>query len=303
MAENNNQNYQNNQNNGNEKRKSDNVFLPESPDTPSFGPPPEINTPEDFPNGEENFLPTPSLPSHPGGAGNQNPPFRPNRPGTGQRPPVTVYPLPIIPKPPQNSQRPYCHIRFIHAAAGYGPVHISIGTKPLVHNLTFGGVSSYFIENTGFRNISVTDARLRTPVSARETFLLNEGGVYTIALVNGMNGISMFMISDQPCRNQRANFSCVRAVNLSYNSPALDVTIQSSMMRFEDLRFKTVSSYRQVMRGRQEFYVSETENGTYVLDTAEMIGAGNIYTLYILGDAYVYPGLIPVFTEDYSLIS
>lgn len=297
MPENNNQN------------RNDTTFLPESPDTPPFAPPPEMDVPAEMPGENEPILPTPSVPSMPSRPGGSNGGNRPNRPSGGNdgnrpnRPPVAVYPIPIIPRPPQNNQRPYCHIRFIHAAVGYGPVNIAIGTKPLAHSLVYGDLSSYFIENTGFRNISVTDARLRTSVLTRETFLFNEGGVYTIALVNGINGISMFMISDMQCRNQRMNFSCVRAVNLSYNSPALDVTIQSSMTRFEDLRFKTVSSYQQVMRGQQEFYVSETESGAYVLDTTEMIGSRNIYTLYILGDAYVYPGLMPVFAEDYSLIS
>lgn len=293
-------NQNNNQNNMNNERGNDTSFLPESPETPPFAPPPEMNIPAEMPGENEPILPTPSLPSMPGNIGGNGG----NRPGNnGQRPPVTVYPVPIPPRPPQNNRQPYCYIRFIHAAAGYGPVNISIGTKPLVHSLVYGDISSYFIENTGFRNVSVTDARLRTSVLTRDTFLFNEGGVYTIALVNSMNGISMFMISDMPCRNQRVNFSCVRAVNLSYNSPALDVTIQSSMARFEDLRFKTVSCYQQVLRGQQEFYVSETESGMYVLDTTELIGSRNIYTLYILGDAYVYPGLMPVFTEDYSLIS
>lgn len=294
-------NQNSNQNNMNNERRNDTTFLPESPETPPFAPPPEMDVPAEMPGENETILPTPSLPSMPNrpGGGNGG-----NRPGnSGQRPPINVYPIPIIPRPPQNNQQPYCHIRFIHAAVGYGPVNIAIGTKPLAHSLVYGDVSSYFIENTGFRNVSVTDARLRSSVLTRDTFLFNEGGVYTIALVNSMNGISMFMISDMPCRNQRVNFSCVRAVNLSYNSPALDVTIQSTMTRFEDLRFKTVSSYQQVLRGQQEFYVSETESGVYVLDTTELIGSRNIYTLYILGDAYVYPGLMPVFTEDYSLIS
>lgn len=329
---------QNNQNNQNHT-----TFLPESPDTPSFGPPPGMDVPEMPPVDDEDlgpgpFLPespdtpsfgpppaidvpsgpgTPTIPNRPSGPGaptipnrpsepsippSSNRPSGPNMPGSGQRPPVTVYPIPIVPRPPQNNRQEYCTIRFLHAAVGYEAVNISIGNKPLARRLQYGEVSSYYIETTGFRIISVTDAGFGNAVIDRETFLFNSDDVYTIALVNGMNGLSMFLVSDMPCRNRRQNFSCVRAVNLSYNSPALDVTIQSDMTRFEDLRFKTVSAYQQVMRGEQEFYVSETVSGAPVLDTIEQIEARKIYTLYILGDVYTYPGLTSLFVEDYSLL-
>ena len=110
----------------------------------------------------------------------------------------------------------------------------------------------------------------------------------------------MFLVSDMPCRNRKQNFSCVRAVNLSYNSPALDVTIQSDMTRFEDLRFKTVSAYQQVMRGEQEFYVSETISGAAIFQMGEWMEAGRMYTLYLIGDAYGEPEISGVFTEDAS---
>ena len=96
------------------------------------------------------------------------------------------------------------------------------------------------------------------------------------------------------------NFSCVRAVNLSYNSPPLDVTVQMGMIRYEDLRFKTVSAYKQVTQGNQEFYVSETLSGAPVLSTTENVGSRRMYTLYLIGDAYGSPLISSVFTEDYS---
>lgn len=293
----------------NEEDSGPGPFLPESPDTPPFGPPPSVGEPSgpDIPTvpGMPSGPNTPMPPNRPSGPNTPMPPDRPSRPnipGNGQRPPVTVYPIPIVPRPPQNNRQEYCAIRFLHAAVGYESVNISIGNKPLARRLQYGEVSSYYIETTGFRIISVTDAGFGNAVIDRETFLFNADDVYTIALINGMNGLSMFLVPDMPCRNRRQNFSCVRAVNLSYNSPALDVTIQSDMTRFEDLRFKTVSAYQQVMRGEQEFYVSETVSGAPVLDTIEQIEARKIYTLYILGDVYTYPGLTSLFVEDYSLL-
>lgn len=281
-----------------------NTFLPESPDTPSFSPPPAMDEPASpYPEGEGQ-LPTPSLPGTAAGSG------RPVFPGAsgGGRPPAAVIPIPIF--PPRPNQRPgggqedgrqgYCTIRFFHAAVGHEPVNVAINSKPMVNGLAYGEISSYFIETAGFKSVQVTNTRMRRMLIADDTFLFNDGDVYTIAFVNSMNGLSMFLIPDFPCRDQRMNFSCVRAVNLSYNSPPLDVTIQMGMIRYEDLRFKTVSAYRQVAQGSQEFYVSETLSGAPVLSVREDIGARRMYTFYLIGDAYGNPEISSVFVEDYS---
>lgn len=316
MPENTNQDS-NRSNNLNESRE-DMIFLPESPDTPSFGPPageviPDLSGGEPAAPGEDisRPLPTPALPTPP-------PSNRPPRPditvrpvipsvpggtGNGQRPPITIYPIPIIPRPePDIEEQGYCTIRFLHAAVGYGPLNVMIGNKPVVNRLQYGEVSSYFIETDEFKTINVTDARMRRAMIASETFFFGEDDVYTISFVNGMNGLSMYLIPDIPCRNRRNSRSCVRAVNLSYNSPALDVTAQGGEIRFEDLRFKTIAAYKQMNPGIQEFYVSETLSGASVFQITQEIEAGKLYTLYVIGDAYGAPDMTGVFTEDYSLL-
>ena len=153
-----------------------------SPETPEFGPPPGENE------------------------GRPNRPNRPNRPGGfpgGQWPPIAVYPIPVFPGniPGDSNNRPsYCTIRFLNAAAGFDPVNISIGNKTVAHQVPYGEVTSYYTETTGFKQILVSEAGRRGAVLARERFLFNDGDVYTIALVNGMNGIAMVLVPDFPCR-------------------------------------------------------------------------------------------------------
>lgn len=299
----------NNQNNQN-SNQDDMTFLPESPDTPSFGPPPGVTAP-DIPGeepaapGEDPFRPLPT-PSLPGGSGRPVVPVRPvmpSVPGSGQRPPIAIYPIPIIPRPEPNiPEQGYCTIRFFHAAVGYEALNVFVGNKPLANRLQYGEVSSYFIETDGFKTIHVTDSRMRRTALASETFLFEDEDVYTIAFINGVNGLSMYLIQDTPCRYRRPGISCVRAVNLSYNAPALDVTAQGGTIRFEDLRFKTISPYKQIQPGVQEFYASEAMSGAAVFRLEYDIKAGNVYTVYIIGDAYGAPDLTGVFTEDSSLL-
>lgn len=168
--------------------------------------------------------------------------------------------------------------------------------------LPYGDVSSYYTETAGFKNIRITDADAGRGVLSRERFFFNDGDVYTIALVNSGEGIAMVLIPDIPCYNQMQNFACVRAVNLSYNAPALDVVIRTGRIVFDDLRFKSVSAYKQIFQGETTFSVQETESGAQVFDMTEWVEGERMYTLYIIGDAYTYPGLNGLFTEDYSML-
>lgn len=271
-------------------------YLPESPDTPTFGPPPGET--EDVPASPSPFqpypFPTPALPG-----GNQN-----NNGGGSTGGGITIIPVwPGISQPPvrpeEGGKQGFCTIRFLHAAVGQPAVRISIGSKPLVQQLSYGEVSSYFTETDGFKRINVSSVGNGRVAVYQEIFLFFDGDVYTIAIVNSRNGIGLFPISDAPCGNRRQNFSCVRAANLSYNAPAMDVALADGMVSFDDLRFKNVSTYKQVLRGYREFYVSEAESGAMALTETKQIEAGKMYTMYLLGDAYVYPGIQAIFTEDY----
>lgn len=293
MPENNSQNHNenNSQNESESRNQEDTVFLPESPDTPSFGPPPDVSEPSE-------------CPVRPGITVRPVVPGMPDRPGNGQRPPIAIYPIPIIPRPEPDveEQQGYCTIRFLHGAVGYGPLNVMIGNRPVVNGLQYGEVSSYFIETDEFKTINVTDARMRRVTIASETFFFGEDDVYTIAFINGMNGLSMYLVPDIPCKKLRNSQSCIRVVNLSYNSPALDVTTESGEIEFEDIRFKTISPYKQVQTGVQIFYVVETLSGAPVFRLAQEIEAGKLYTIYVIGDAYGAPDMTGIVTEDYSLL-
>lgn len=228
-------------------------------------------------------------------------PAIPSAPSPGQWPPVTIYPIPIYPGGVGN-RRGYCTLRFLNAAVGYDAVQISIGNRLVTRYLSYGDASAYYTEFAGFKTVRVRDGINGRGVLAQERFLFHDGDVYTIAIVNGTEGVSMVLIPDIPCYGQMPNFACVRAVNLSYNSPALDVTNRTSRVVFEDLRFKTIAAYKQMMQGEQRFMVSETENKAEIFEMVEWLEPGKMYTLYIIGDVYGYPGLGGVFTEDYSLL-
>lgn len=191
-------------------------------------------------------------------------------------------------------------MRFLNGAVGYEEINISVGDHLAVRGLRYGEVTSYFIETAGFQNVRVTDATEQGRLLSVDPLFLRGNEAYTAVFVNGINGPSMYLITDYSCEERGQRTSCIRAVNLSYNSQALDVAVQKGEVRFEDLMFKTVPPYQRVLSGYQEFYVTDTISGLTVLEVRHQIEQDRAYTMYILGNAYGYPKLSAVFTEDYS---
>lgn len=272
------------------------MILPEYPDmgVPD-GDPSEDVTASPYPD-PANPLPTPSLPGNIG-TGNQG--GVPGGTGNGQWPPITVYPIPILPTP-QGNQRRYCTIRFLNAAVGYERIQISLGGQRMVNGLGYGELTSYFIERSGFRDIRVTDEMNGERLLSADTFLLTENETYTAAFVNGVNGLSMFLMTDHSCADRYQRTSCVRAAHLSYNAQILDVSAQKGEVRFEDLTFKMVSTYKRVLSGNQEFVVTDAISGIALFSVRQQIEVNQAYTMYIIGNAYGAPSLEAVFARDYS---
>lgn len=280
------------------------MILPEYPDMGI----PETDPQEDVPASPypdpDNPFPTPSLPGKPPAP--QRPPAdsTPSLPGnggtgTGQWPPITIYPIPILPSP-QGNRRRYCTIRFLNAAVGYDRIHISLGNQRMVNSLGYGELTSYFIERSGFRDIRVMDGMNQGSLLSVDTFLLAENETYTAAFVNGINGPSMYLMTDYSCADRYQRTSCVRVANLSYNAQTLDVSAQKGEVRFEDLTFKTVSTYKRVLSGNQEFVVTDAISGIMIFHVRQQIQADRAYTMYIIGNAYGTPPLEGIFGENYS---
>lgn len=288
-------------------QNEEDILLPESPETPPFGPPesfPDTGLPGNFPNVRppESF-PTPELPG--GNAGEH----------TGG----------------------FCNIRFIHAAVGQPALHISVGNKTLVNNLPYGQVSDYSSEPAGTIMVTLANAMMPRMILYRESFQFRDGDVFTIAIVNVRNGLGMFLVSDQLCQTRQQGLSCIRAANLSYNAPPLDVLLPTGRIVFANVSFQNVTFYRQIGQGEYVLLIGDTPIGNIpsgnqnaggpsltggrgitaipiilgggtgtggnefnlMITTTVNIRPGRQYTVYIIGDVYGAPNPQAVFVEDF----
>lgn len=301
-------------------------FAPISPETPSFGPP--SGTDESDPG----FAPiSPETPpfAPPSGSDENDPGFAPISPETPPFAPPsgsggstsgggttvtcptcgsswTWSPVVVIPGQNPSSGTGMSNVRFLYAATGQPPINIRLGNRVVINRMQFGNSTPYYLENSGYQTILVSNSNTGQ-ILYRGIFFFGNGTAYTFAIINNGMGISLMQIVDTPCSSRNA--ACVRAVNLSPNSGAVDFFLSGTGRIFRNVDAFGVTGYQTIRQGAYRVSVSEalpcvnnnlvTMADTYVecggtriavMDSLNVnFMSGVTYTLYLIGLAYQLP--------------
>lgn len=284
-------------------------------DTPMIPLPPIVGNP---PAANPDQVPVIPLPPIVGTPDQGFPPQFPVAPGPGG---VVILPGLISPN--------YCTVRFLNAAPGFDPFNVTIGNRMVARNLAYGGLSSYVRVADGFRTVTIGYPG-STGVFYQQAIPFSAGELITLAIVRSGGGLDLVRISDIPCRNRPAGRACIRAINLCYGAPALDVLLSDGRMVFNDVRYKEVTNFKQARPRDYSFYVAQTSFVPspyfYDIDTVEDtpmaapnyflpgMGAVNplasfyldakrngVYSIYLLGTwNYASPNLRVRVVEDFQ---
>lgn len=285
---------------GSGSNSSDPGYAPISPDTPYWGPPSSIGSGSNS--------------SDPGYA-----PISPNTPSWG--PPSGssgIINTPVIVVPGQtgcfncnigSSSGQYSNVRFLHAAVNQPAVTIKLGNRTVINNLQFGNSTPYYLDdNSGSTLVTVINTQTGRTLF-RRSINFSSQNAYTVSLVNDSSGITLFTLTDTPCSYR--NSACLRAVNLSPNSGAVDIFLSGYGRLFQGVSQLDATGYSAVRQGTYRASVSESlpcssNNSVIVADTyvecnntriaimnSSTINVMNgvTYTLYIIGLAYQFPAL------------
>ena len=237
---------------------------PEDPSIPIFPTLPEIGNPED-----------PSIPIFPtlpeiGNPEDPSIPIFPTLPeiGNPEDPSIPIFPtlpdigipdtgLPTFPIFPGDNNDSYAHVRFLHAASGYGPLNIIISSYTTVYDLAYAQASDYIDVLDGFRTVIVVSSNAPRRILLKKTIPFRSGAVETMAIINTKDGLDIVAISDTTCQSKDRYTSCFRVANLSYGSGPLDTMLSDGKLIFDNTMFKEVTVFRRLRNGYYQFYVTE----------------------------------------------
>lgn len=169
-----------------------------------------------------------------------------------------IFPMPGPPRRPNPQSNESCKVRFFHAAANYGPVTISVGSKIVATNLAYGNVSYYAQVEDGFHIVTVMSTDSQGTVLLRKEMPFRKGDIMTIAIINTANGLGLEELSDRGCSKLPYDLSCFRVINLSYNSMPIYTLLDNDRMIFQDINFKEATSLKRISPDTYNFIIAET---------------------------------------------
>lgn len=257
--------------------------------------------------------------------------FQPATPGEGTEslptPMVPEQPLeePQAPQMPQMPGRPntgngMATVRILNGAANYGALTVTVGGETVASDLPFAAATRYKNVQDGFQVVTVLASSYPRRILYRQVIPFVATISVTLALVNTVNGVGIQSVIDIPCMSSSRKLSCLRMVNLSYNSGPLDLVLEDGRVVFSDVRFKEVTQYKRAVEGTYNFKVLNSPNRpmpivsdislindlTYqlsgnweaLLEFSIDMKANIMYTIYVLGNDGYLPSLQPYILEN-----
>ena len=182
-----------------------------------------------------------------------------------------------------NLFNPPSYVRILHASPDAPAVDVYIDKEKVARNISFANLTDYLRLKPGRYNIQVFPAG-----SARTRPVLNENvyvppqSIYTIAVVNRLNNLSMFIITD-PENQPEPDTSYLRVAHLSPNAPPVNIRLDNRTL-FRSLSYRDVSRYAVLRPATYDLNVIPGGGDQSVLTIDNIVlQSSKYYTIYILG--------------------
>ena len=174
------------------------------------------------------------------------------------------------------------YARFMHGSPGTGSFDIYAGSSRLYSNLSYGMFSDYLPVPEGIGQYAMYPAgtMVNPLVSSQLTML--PGGMYTIGVAGYPGHVVMLPAQEQAAL--AAGQSALRFINLSPNSPSVDVVLPDGTMLFSGVGTHTRTSYFTMIPATYTFQiVLSGTNQVLVSSPPASLAPGASYTLVVHG--------------------
>lgn len=181
-----------------------------------------------------------------------------------------------------NFPRLSTNLRFLHACPDSGPVNIYSNGK-FLGSFRFGGTTNYFTLPSKVYNLEFFRFTDNTKPFATYKFEGIPNEFVTLSLTCHNGNFSILSLKDA-LGPKRPDLSYVRFINLSPNSPLLDLNLSNNRPIFQNVEFLEETRYYPLSPGLYNFNVSFSsfEKFRKRLPRTNLL-PGEQYTIYIIG--------------------
>ncbi|KZL90771.1 DUF4397 domain-containing protein [Clostridium magnum] len=190
------------------------------------------------------------------------------------------------------------YARILNASPNSPPIDVYLDDKLIAKNIAYKEFSKYLIFPKGNNNIKVYPTGQNVNPIIDSPIALPPGFVYNIAAIGYFPNIILYPIPE-PTTPQNFNRACVRLINLSPNSPPLDIRVQDGTKIFSSVKYEDYTTYACIPPGTYTFRViaTGTNNVLFTIPDVQLM-PNKYYAIYTVGVAGGSPPLEAFIIEE-----
>lgn len=190
------------------------------------------------------------------------------------------------------------YIRIFNASPNAPALDIYANGNLIVKNLTYKEFSQYLPIPPGNYNIKVyPSGQIANPVIDTD-INIPANTVFNVAIIGAFPNISLYTIQE-PTTVQNFGRACIRFINLSPNSPAVDIKLSDGTKVFRNVGYKGITDYACIPSGTYTFIINLAGTDDIVLTVPNVTLQPNIYyTIYTVGLTGKSPALEAIVASE-----
>ncbi len=175
------------------------------------------------------------------------------------------------------------YARFMHGSPGAGSFDVYAGGARLYSNIPYGALSNYMYFPDGLNQLSLYPAGTLVNPLVSTSYTLVPGGIYTFALGGYPGGATMLPLPELlPAISPGQSY--LRFVNLSPNSPKVDVILPDGTVLFGNIGANARTGYVALSPGTYALQVVPAGTTQVIMTLPSLtLALGTTYTVSLLG--------------------
>lgn len=173
-------------------------------------------------------------------------------------------------------------VRLFNASPKTPPVDVYINSKLIFSEIKYKELTKYLQLKEGNYKIDVYESGTKKAAIIKETIDLEDGEIFTIAMVKNSEEIGLLVIPDYATKRISDDYGSFRVINLSPNISAIDFIVDEDVL-FKDIGFREGTIYADVKPNEYNIKVDSSKSGKSILKFKIKLKPNRIYTIYIIG--------------------
>lgn len=197
-----------------------------------------------------------------------------------------------------RQNQPSAYFRMLHAVPNAPAVDIYANGKLVAKDLNFKEESPYWSVVPGNYRIEIYPTGEKGRVLIDANLYIPQDSIFNVSIIGTLPNISLYPIPE-PTVAQNFGRPCIRFINLSPDSPELDVLTADGRKIFNKVGFKDITDYACVPAGSYTFKIQQAGSNKilFTLPGANL-QANNYYSIYALGLTKGTPALSAIIVSE-----